>query len=292
MVTHTESPLPYVEASATVRMDASYARPGDVCPICKSTIQSTPNLRFKVAELCYHRICEGCVDRKFVSGRAECPVSTCHKNYWKRDWRYQTFENIKIEQERDERRKVYNRLNITRLGLPDDASAFEDLRAFNDYLELREELVMDMVLEIDKPDRFDKTMRKAALKKLDDFEAANGLRSTTEDDAIARKKRQFQDGEYPDASGLIQGLRRYHVPKPATPYMPFGDIPRDREYYDVGSGTGMETLLREEQQIAKYLPWGYSLEALVDENLLRAFSGLGVFVDAEKSHITSKTIRA
>lgn len=263
-------------------MDASFARPGDTCPICKSTTQSTPNLRFKVASgYCYHRICEGCVDRKFISGQAQCPVSTCKRQLWKRDWKFQTFENIQIEKERDIRREVYSRLDISRLGLPEDVSAFEGLRQFNDYLELKEEFSMNIVLDTD---------RKATLKKLNDFETANGLGSLTKDDPKMQKKRQMRDGEYPDASGLIKGLRQHHVLKPATPYLPFGDIPVGRDYYSLDQRETYETLVQEEHQHAKYLPWGYNFDAFLDENLLRAFSGLGVFVESEKGAALDMTV--
>jgi len=77
-----------------------------MCPVCKSTPLTNPGLRFKINPKCYHRICEGCVDRKFVQGKAECPISGCKQQLWKREWKVQTFEDLKIEREVDLRRNV------------------------------------------------------------------------------------------------------------------------------------------------------------------------------------------
>ena len=63
-------------------------------------------MTFKVSSKCYHRICEGCVDRKFVSGRAPCPIESCKLQLWKSDWRAQTFEDLQMERDIDTRKRV------------------------------------------------------------------------------------------------------------------------------------------------------------------------------------------
>lgn len=78
----------------------------DMCPVCRSNTISNPGLKFKVSSKCYHRICEGCVDRHFSSGKAKCPVSRCDKHLWKREWRTQRVEDLQVERELDIRQRV------------------------------------------------------------------------------------------------------------------------------------------------------------------------------------------
>src|SRR5438045_577659 len=64
----------------------------DQCPSCHTTKATNPTIRFKVNPKCYHRVCEGCIDRHFAAGKAKCPVADCKQEVWKRDWRVPTFE--------------------------------------------------------------------------------------------------------------------------------------------------------------------------------------------------------
>jgi|ERR1700722_11916573 CDK-activating kinase assembly factor MAT1 len=78
----------------------------DQCPSCHTTKATNPTIRFKVNPKCYHRICEGCIDRHFAAGKAKCPVADCKQEVWKRDWRVPTFEDLQIEREVDIRKRV------------------------------------------------------------------------------------------------------------------------------------------------------------------------------------------
>lgn len=265
------------------KMDASLASATDVCPVCKSTAQTSPNLRFKVSSRCYHRICEGCVDRKFSAGKAQCPISGCQYNLWKRDWRLQTYEDLQVERDVDIRRRIWGALDLVNLGLEEDPvlgweAAFEDLRSYNDYLEMKEEFAMNIMTNID---------RTATEKKLRDYEIANGLRKEKDDSKTTSKPPPAKSGDYPDVSGLIKGLRIKYVPPPRSPYNAFQDVQQFRECYDPQEYLHDRTTVMQ-QEDRSYA--GYSLESYVDENLLSAFSGLGVMVENEKSLVSRTQI--
>lgn len=246
-------------------MDASLASTTDICPVCKSMAQTTPNLRFKVSSKCYHRICDACVDRKFSAGKALCPLSGCDKMLWKRDWRTQTFEDLAVEREIDKRRLVWRILDLARLGLQKREEeewdvVFESRRAYDDFLELREELAMNLILRVDV---------KGTNRRLDEFVNANGL-GKDRDDASGggREKRVYKDGEPPDLSGLIKGLKPRRIEKVQL-FDPWETVWEKREYYDENNHSVQEIGVA-----------GYDYKAYMDESLLRAFSGLGVFVGA------------
>lgn len=79
----------------------------DKCPVCKGDQNTNPDIKFKINTKCYHRICESCVDRHYRdSGKKICPVYGCDKQLWKRDWRTQTFEDLKVEREVEIRKRV------------------------------------------------------------------------------------------------------------------------------------------------------------------------------------------
>jgi CDK-activating kinase assembly factor MAT1 len=78
----------------------------DICPVCKSSRYLNPDMRFKVNPVCYHKMCESCVDRIFSQGPAPCPVAGCGQTLRKARFRAQTFEDIQVEKEVDVRREV------------------------------------------------------------------------------------------------------------------------------------------------------------------------------------------
>lgn len=251
-------------------MDASKASSADVCPICKSTLQTSPNLRFKVAARCYHRICEGCVDRKFSAGKAQCPVSGCDKMLWKRDWKIQTYEDVQVMREVDIRRSVANTLDLAKLGLIEGVNGwedcFEDLRAYNNFLEDKEEYAMNLIYGTDVV----KTKRR-----LEEFKQANGF-AKENDGRVVNKNNSKLDG-YPDASGLIKGLKKKVKPKARSPYNAFAGVDKDRGYYQP-----LTYQYDRAGTVSSHGPGGYSFSAYVDESLFRAFSGLGLFIGEEK----------
>lgn len=90
--------------------DADATTDEDICPVCKNSTYLQKNLRFKINTKCYHRICEGCVDR-ITSTQKKCPIAGCTfaaRGVIPRrsDYRVQTFEDLAIEREVDIRKRV------------------------------------------------------------------------------------------------------------------------------------------------------------------------------------------
>ncbi|KAK5045286.1 hypothetical protein LTR84_009392 [Exophiala bonariae] len=238
------------------------------CPVCGSDPRTHPGLRFKINTKCYHRICEGCVDRNFSSGKAECPVGGCHVNLWKREWRTQTFEDLKIEREVEIRKKV-NRV------LERQEVEFESKRDFDDFLELREELIMNLVFRTDVA---------ATNRKLKEYAQANGIKPDTTDSTTAEttaKVTKRKDTDAADPSGLIKGLKKIIKPKMRAPYDAFMGMPRTQGYYQVKES--YVTRLKHGKPNDIKDASGYSEWEYVNECLNRAFAGLGVFIEDEVS---------
>ncbi|KAK4506619.1 hypothetical protein PRZ48_000351 [Zasmidium cellare] len=129
------------------RMSLSYSTHTDspateVCPVCKSTKYMNPNLKFLVNPVCYHKMCESCVDRLFSHGPAPCPIKGCSETLRKNRFRKQTFEDIKVEREVDIRKKVAQVFNRRE-------EEFASLREYNDYLNDVEDITFNLINNID-----------------------------------------------------------------------------------------------------------------------------------------------
>jgi hypothetical protein len=96
----------FVRPNSLVLLTSLSSVAADQCPSCHTTKATNPTIRFKVNPKCYHRICEGCIDRHFAAGKAKCPVADCKQEVWKRDWRVPTFEDLQIEREVDIRKRI------------------------------------------------------------------------------------------------------------------------------------------------------------------------------------------
>lgn len=107
----------------------------EACPVCRSDRYLNPSMFFLVSP-CFHKICDGCVGRLFASGSAPCPI--CHASLRKGLWQKPTFEDVLVEREC----RVRKRLASIFCKQQED---FEDLRAYNDYLEEIEDLVFSLV---------------------------------------------------------------------------------------------------------------------------------------------------
>ncbi|CUS12452.1 unnamed protein product [Tuber aestivum] len=133
------------------------APPDENCPVCKSSRYLNPNIRFLMNPVCYHKMCESCVDRIFMQGPAPCPVIACGKTLRKNKFRKQTFEDVAVEREVDVRKRVALTFNKRQ----DD---FDTLREYNDYLEEVEQITFNLVNKIDV---------KETEAKLVEYETAN-----------------------------------------------------------------------------------------------------------------------
>ncbi|PYI03744.1 CDK-activating kinase assembly factor MAT1 [Aspergillus sclerotiicarbonarius CBS 121057] len=169
----------------------------EVCPVCKSSRYLNPDMRFLINPECYHKMCESCVDRIFSSGPANCPVAGCHKTLRKNRFRKQTFEDINVEREVDIRRRVMQVLNRRE-------EEFDSKRAYDDFLEQREEIIANLVhgtdvakTESDLQRYASENMRSIrANQALEAQEASSFREQQTQEQELARLRREAARQEY------------------------------------------------------------------------------------------------
>ncbi len=150
---------------------------------------------------------------------------------------------------------------------------FETKRDYDDYLELKEELIMNLVFNTDV---------QATRRKLRDYAVANGIKTDTNDstnEPTAKPvKRKEVAADAADPSGLIKGLKKIVVPKAKAPYDPFMGMARTRDYYEVKESYVARARGKPADAMSAA---GYDFHQYVDECLLRAFAGFGVFIEDE-----------
>eukprot|EP00842_Homolaphlyctis_polyrhiza_P003714 jgi/Hompol1/4343/HPOL_003606-RA len=110
------------------------------CPVCKTDKYLNPTLRLLVSP-CFHKMCESCINRLFLSGPAPCPI--CKATLRKSNFVFQTFDDLLVEKEIQIRKKIGRYFN-KRLEDFDG-----NLRAYNDYLEEVEEIMFNLIHDID-----------------------------------------------------------------------------------------------------------------------------------------------
>lgn len=172
-------------------------------------------MRFLINPECYHKMCESCVDRIFSSGPANCPVAGCHKTLRKNRFRKQTFEDINVEREVDIRRRVMQMcvpLSLcndwltysTSLNRREDE--FDSKRAYDDFLEQREEMIANLVSGIDVA-KTERELESYASENVDSIrtnqslekeEASSFQERQTLEQEQARLRRQVAKQEYED----------------------------------------------------------------------------------------------
>lgn len=121
----------------------------------------------------------------------------------------------------------------------------------------------------------------ATNRKLKEYALANGIKTDTNESEPGAKavKRKAVDPSAADPSGLIKGLKKVVIPKAQAPYDPFMGMPRIRDYYEVKESYVGRARAPDKVIVAG----GYNFEQYTDECLLRAFAGLGVFIEDEMS---------
>lgn len=114
----------------------------DVCPVCKSARYLNPSMKFKINPVCWHKMCESCIDRIFSHGPAQCPIAGCGATLRKHRFRKQTFADIAMEREVSIRKQIAEKVNLRE-------EDFEDLRSWNDYLNTVEDWTFNLINNID-----------------------------------------------------------------------------------------------------------------------------------------------
>ncbi|KAJ6028098.1 CDK-activating kinase assembly factor MAT1 [Penicillium herquei] len=180
----------------------------EVCPVCKSSRYLNPNMRFLINPECYHKMCESCVERIFSSGPSNCPVAGCRKTLRKQRFRAQTFEDIGVEREVDIRRRVMHILNRRE-------EEFDSKRAYDDFLEQREEMIANLVSRIDVA-KTEAQLQKYASENmqsirtnqaLEEQEASSFQARMTQEQEEARLRRQLAREQLENERREIQASR-------------------------------------------------------------------------------------
>jgi CDK-activating kinase assembly factor MAT1 len=109
----------------------------DSCPVCGNKRYLNPQMKVLVSP-CYHRMCDACVERIFSLGSAPCPV--CSTVLRRANFVIQTFEDLVVEKECRIRKLVCRYMNKVE-------SDFSNLKEYDDYLELVEEFVFNLLNE-------------------------------------------------------------------------------------------------------------------------------------------------
>ncbi|KAK2709359.1 CDK-activating kinase assembly factor MAT1-like isoform X3 [Artemia franciscana] len=112
----------------------------EVCPVCKTNKSANPNLVLMV-NVCVHPICENCVATLFrVGGAGKCPV--CKNAVKTKNYRVKLFRSSYVEKDVDIRKRIKRDFNKHR-------EDFGSLREYNDYLEMVEDIICNLVNGVD-----------------------------------------------------------------------------------------------------------------------------------------------
>ncbi|OJT08692.1 RNA polymerase II transcription factor B subunit 3 [Trametes pubescens] len=163
---------------------SEYFSMDDQCPVCKSDRYLNPKLRLLVSA-CYHKMCESCIDRLFTLGPAPCPI--CAKVLRKLAFTPQTFEDLGVEKEVAVRRRIAKEFNKRREDFP-------DLRSYNDYLEMVEDITFNLINDIDVPETEERIRQyrrdNAALIELNAKREEEYARYLQEQEEMERQERE------------------------------------------------------------------------------------------------------
>jgi CDK-activating kinase assembly factor MAT1 len=148
---------------------------------------------------------------------------------------------------------------------------FESKRHWDDFLELREEFVMNLALGTDVA---------ATNRKLKEYEQANSA-SIKQNAALERGDTVNRLATAIDPTGLIKGLREVTPPPAVVEYDPFMGMATRRDYYEVRDDYPLRRLKKAKEDV-QLMAGGFDFQQFYDESLFRAFAGLGCFIEEEK----------
>ncbi|KAI0664958.1 CDK-activating kinase assembly factor [Cubamyces menziesii] len=197
--TSTRTSTPQVQSTSTTIYGGGVKDPSgrtteyfsmdDECPVCKSDRYLNPKLRLLVSA-CYHKMCESCIDRLFTLGPAPCPI--CGKILRKLAFTPQTFEDLGVEKEVAVRRRIAKEFNKRREDFP-------DLRSYNDYLEMVEDITFNLINDIDVPETEERIAQyrreNAALIEMNAKREEEYARYLQEQEEMERQERELRAQE-------------------------------------------------------------------------------------------------
>jgi CDK-activating kinase assembly factor MAT1 len=100
-------------------------------------------MKFLINPVCYHKMCDSCVDRLWGhGGPAPCPIRGCGKTLRRLKFRAPTFDDMQLEREMDIRKDLANVFNRRE-------DEFESNRTYNDYLNDVEDITFKLINNIE-----------------------------------------------------------------------------------------------------------------------------------------------
>ncbi len=108
-----------------------------------------------------------------------------------------------------------------------------------------------------------------------------GLATGSRDVSSGAMQVTHDDGPVSDPSGLVKGLRKLRAPPPEKVYDPFMGMATTRDYFELRADYPSMRLTKAKND-TRTRAGGFDFQAYFDESLLRAFAGLGCFIDEER----------
>ncbi|EHL01076.1 putative RNA polymerase II transcription factor B subunit 3 [Glarea lozoyensis 74030] len=251
----------------------------DICPVCKSNRYLNPTLQFLINPECYHKMCSTCVDRIFTSGPASCPVVGCGKTLRKKGFHKAFFADLKIERECDIRKRVgavFNRRE----------DEFESLSSWNDYLEMVEGLIFDLVegtmKEKAKAEETLRAHRAANAKEIEDNKRAGleakdvELQREREEKEAVRQRRLAILREQEEDKLDVEKERREMLERLARGDGDANAITKHAQKVILKKSSARRNLA--ESNFADTANGRYSMNEYYSRTMFEAFSGLGIFI--------------
>lgn len=109
-----------------------------------------------------------------------------------------------------------------------------------------------------------------------------GLAAGSRDAKVGAMGATHDDSPVSDPSGLVKGLRKPRAPSPEKVNDPFMGMATTRDYYELRADYPSMRLTKAKND-TRTRAGGFDFQAYYDESLLRAFAGLGCFIDKEKT---------
>jgi CDK-activating kinase assembly factor MAT1 len=154
--------------------------------VCHSTRYLNPHIKFLISTECYHKMCEGCVERLLSKGPGPCPVAGCKATIRRHRFRVPTFGDLNLEKEVDIRREMGKTFNRRE-------EDFETLRDYNDYLAEVEDMTFNLANGINVEETH---------MKVDEYRKAH-LRAIEQNKELEEEgARAFRDAQKADADAL------------------------------------------------------------------------------------------
>eukprot|EP00741_Cyanophora_paradoxa_P008396 tig00001307_g8123.t1 len=121
---------------------------GEECTVCRNSPYITPSLRISVSELCGHKYCETCIERMFPSGATVQVCKQCGTQLRKSNFKRPTGEGMAMGSETFIRKRVLGAFNKVEAD-------FASLEEYNNYLEMVEDIIFNLVngIDVEKMDR-------------------------------------------------------------------------------------------------------------------------------------------